>query len=79
MFFCSFLIRFDFFPVQRLDQWVETRPRLSPLELGLLVGSVFIAGAGPIFFDRQVTELLSPTAAACTYHSNFFLYCIASS
>jgi hypothetical protein len=52
--------------VLRLDQWVEARPQLSPLELGLLVGSVLIAGAGPILFDRQVTELLSPTAAACT-------------
>lgn len=53
--------------VQLLDQWVLERPQLTFLEFCLLLGSVLVAGAGPLMLHGEATELLSPAAAACKY------------
>ena len=42
-------------------------PQLSILEILMLVGSVVVAGTGPLLLHGDEWELLTPAAAACKY------------
>lgn len=50
--------------MQMLDRMTGRQAQLSPLELGMLSFSVLAAGAGPLIFGGEITEVLAPSAAA---------------